>query len=136
MLHGIEKGAKGEAWMSLEKELNDVLSQLGNSDWTVVYSPDKTAEERAEVFQDDKIIIIHDVGREPALETLVHEYVEIQLRDVIRPYLVTVNALVKALEKIYYVEKEIAIKNLVSPILKSIVGEVKKKDEKREEKES
>ncbi len=122
--------------MSLEKELNEVLNQLGLSDWAVVYSPDITADERAEVFIDAKIIIIHDVGREPALETLVHEFVEIQIQDVIRPYLVTVNSLVKSIEKIYYVEKEIAIKNLASPILKSIVREVKKKDEKREEKES
>ena len=122
--------------MSLEKELNDVLSQLGNSDWTVVYSPDNAAEERAEVFTDSKIIIIHDESRELALETLVHEFIEIQIQDVIRPYLVTVNSLVKAIEKIYYSEKEVAIKNLVSPILKSIVGEVNKKEEKGEEKES
>jgi hypothetical protein len=115
--------------MGLEEELNGALRRLGLRDWTVVWSPGGSAEERGAAYPDTKIIVINDREREAALETLVHEYLEVRLKAVIRPQLATINALLRALEKVYYAEKEEAIDGL-TPLLLRVLGEnLDKKDE-------
>ena len=115
--------------MDLERELNEALRRLGLKDWTAVWVPGGSAEERGAAYPDTKIIVVHDRAREDALETLVHEYLEVRMRGVIRPYLATVNALLRALEKLYYAEKEETIDGL-TPLLLRVLGEdLEKKDE-------
>ena len=113
----------------LEEELNEALRRLGLKDWTVAWVSGGSGEERGAAYPDTKIIVVHDRDREDALETLVHEYLEVKMRGVIRPYLATVNALLRALEKLYYAEKEEAIDGL-TPLLLRVLGEdLEKKDE-------
>ena len=112
--------------MSLEKELNEAIKSIGLSGWLVVWSPDESLEEKGRILPDDRIILIHDKTREGAFNTLAHEVLEIQLRGLIRPYHVTVNALLKALEKVYYEEKEVVIKNLTPLTVKMIEEALKK----------
>ncbi len=116
---------------SLEEELKDLLIALGVSDWTVVYSPDEHATPKGEILPEAKVVLIHDTTREEAIDTLIHEYVEIQLDAVIHPYLITINSQMKSLEKIFYARKEIAIKNLVTPIKTSYLREKARIAEKK-----
>ncbi len=105
-----------------EEELNDALRRLGLRDWTVVWSPSSSAEERGTAYPDTRVIVVHDGDRDAAFETLVHEYLEVKMKGVIRPYLTTVNALLKALEKLYYAEKEETIDDL-TPLLLHVLEE-------------
>ena len=115
--------------MGLEEELNDALRRLGLRDWTVVWDPGASEKERGRVYPDTRLIVIYDRDREAALETLVHEFLEVRLRAVNRPQLATINALLRALEKVYYVEKEEAIDGL-TPLLLRVLGEdLAEKDE-------
>jgi len=113
--------------MDLERELNEALRRLGLKDWTAVWVPGGSAEERGAAYPDTRVIVVHDRDREDALETLVHECLEVKMRGVIRPYLATVNALLRALEKLYYAEKEEAIDGL-TPLLLRVLGEDLRKD--------
>ena len=108
--------------------MNEALRRLGLKDWTVVWDPGGSTEERGAAYPDTRLIVVHDRGREDALETLVHEHLEVRLKAVIRPYLATVNALLRALEKLYYAEKEKAIDGL-TPLLLRALGDLEKKDE-------
>lgn len=87
-----------------------------------MWSPGGSAEERGAAYPETKIIIVYDKDRDAALETLVHEYLEVKMKGVIRPYLTTVNALLKALEKLYYAEKEKTIDDL-TPLLLHVLEE-------------
>ena len=128
-----EEGSKsGAPELTIEEELKELIIELGASDYAVVYSPDEKATEKGQLFPDAKVILIHDTTREAAIDTLIHEYVEIQLEDVIRPYLLTINTQMKALEQIFYQGKEIAIKNLVKPIKIAYLREKKRKSENKE----
>ena len=122
-----DKGREGEIRVNLEKELNEAIKSIGLFGWLVVWSPDESLEETGRILPDDKIILIHDKTKEKAVNTLAHEVLEIQMRAMIRPYHVTVNALLKALEKVYYEEKEIVIKNLTPLLVKMIEETLKEK---------
>ena len=115
--------------MGLEEELNGALRRLGLRDWTVVWSPGGSAEERGAAYPDTKIIVVNDREREAALETLVHEYLEVRLKAVIRPQLATINALLRALEKVYYAEKEKTIDDLTPLLLRTLREDLIEKDE-------
>lgn len=84
---------------NLEDELNMALRRLGLRDWTVVWYPSDLEEERGAVYPDYKLIVVHDEVREDAFKTLIHEFLEVRIKGVIRPYMATETALLKALEK-------------------------------------
>lgn len=113
---------------NLEDELNEALKRLGFRNWTVVWHPSGLEEERGAAYPDNKLIVIHDKDREDALETLIHEFLEVRMKGVIRPYMATVNALLKALEKIYYAEKEETIDGLTPLLLCVLKEDFTKKD--------
>ena len=112
----------------VENELNMALKRLGLRDWTVVWKPGGSEDERGVTYPDTRIIVIYDREREAALETLIHEYLEVKMKAVIRPQLATINALLKALEKIYYTEKEETIDGLTPLLLRVLKEDFKKKD--------
>jgi len=113
---------------SLQYELNEALRRLGLRDWTVVWDPGGSKEERGTAYPDTKLIVVYDREREAALETLVHEFLEVRLKAVIRPQLATINALLKALEKIYYAEKEETIDDLTPLLLRVLKEDFTKKE--------
>jgi len=113
---------------NLEDELNEALRHLGLRDWTVVWNPGGSEEERGAAYPDTKLIVIHDKDHEDALETLIHEFLEVRLKAVIRSQMATINALLKALEKIYYAEKEETIDGLTPLLLRVLKEDFTKKD--------
>lgn len=106
----------------VENELNIALKRLGLREWSVVWNPGGSEEERGVAYPDTKLIVVYDRELEAALETLIHEYLEVRMKAVIRPQLATINALLKALEKIYYAEKEETIDDL-TPLLLRVLKE-------------
>jgi len=87
-----------------------------------VWDPEGSTEERGAAYPETRLIVVHDRDRSAALETLIHEYLEVKLKAVIRPQLATINALLRALEKVYYAEKEKAIDD-IAPLLLRVLGE-------------
>lgn len=114
---------------SLQDELCEALRRLGLRDWTVVWNPGGSEEERGSTYPDTKLIVVYDREREAALETLIHEYLEVRMTAVIRPQMATINALLKALEKIYYAEKEKAIDSITPLLLRVLKEDLDKKEE-------
>lgn len=103
---------------NLEDELNEALRHLGLRDWNVVWAPEPSEKARGLIIPEDKIILISDEEPEAAYSTLAHEYLEIRLQAMVESRNATINALIKALQEIYYKEKEKGIDSLVPLVLK------------------
>ncbi|MBA7685754.1 hypothetical protein ES703_94182 [subsurface metagenome] len=103
---------------NLEDELNEALRYLGLKDWNVVWAPEPSEKARGLIIPEDKIILISDEKPEAAYDTLAHEYLEIRLQAMVESRNATINALLKALQEIYYKEKERGIDSLVPLVLK------------------
>lgn len=110
--------------VKVEDELNLALRRLGLRDWTVVWDPEPQGKDRGLILPNDKIILISDEKPEAAYDTLAHEYLEIRLRAMIESRNATINALLKALQEIYY--KERGIDSLVPLVLKMMAEEAEK----------
>lgn len=104
--------------MKTENEMNNALRRIGLKGWSVVWSPDPTEKARGLILPDERVILISDVNEDAAYDTLAHEYLEIRLQAMNKAKNATINALLKALEKIFYEEKEREIDNLVPFVLK------------------
>lgn len=101
----------------VERELNLAIRCLGLSEWSVVWAPDPSGKARGLILPDDKIILISDEEPDAAYDTLAHEYLEIRLQGMVESRNATINALLKALQEIYYREKERGIDSLVPLVL-------------------
>lgn len=99
-----------------------MLRSMGLEGWTAIWNPDPSQKARGKVLPDFKTILIFDENEDDALETLVHESVEIIMKPVFFQYRTMVNQLIEALEKIVYAEKERAIERLTPVILESRRG--------------
>ena len=112
--------------MAVENEMNRALGRLGLTGWSAVWSPEPSEKARGLILPDDKIILISDGNEESAFDTLAHEYLEVRLQAMNKAKNLTINALLKALEKIFYEEKEKAIDSLVPVVLKMMGEKVEK----------
>lgn len=118
---------KLEEKTNVEDRLTIVLNRLGLRDWTVVWDPEQTSDKaQGLVLPKDKIILISDEKLEDACDTLAHEYLEIRLQAMVESRNATINALLKALQEIFYKEKEREIDNLVPLVLKLIKEDLEK----------
>jgi len=118
----------------VENELNMALKRLGLREWSVVWDPEPSEKARGLILPEDKIIMISDEKPEAAYETLAHEYLEIRLQAMVESRNATINALLKALQEIYYKEKERGIDSLVPLVLKRMKEKAEKMgDEGKEE---
>jgi len=104
--------------MAVENEMNRAARRMGLPRWKVVWSPEPAEKTRGLILQDERVILISDADEESAFDTLAHEILEIRLHAMNKAKNATINALLKALEKIYYEEKEREIDNLVPFVLK------------------
>jgi len=111
----------------IEKQMNQTLRNLGLTDWKAVWNPDHTRKNRGECLADMRIIMIYDEEPEAAMETLIHEFLEMKLRHVISPYREVINSLIEAIEKITYQQKESFIEDLI-PLLRSNIQSASERD--------
>jgi hypothetical protein len=72
------------------------------------------------VMPNTKTILICVPTREAAFECLAHEFIELKLKAMVDSQNATINALIKALQQIFYNEKERGIKSLVPAVLELI----------------
>ncbi len=108
----------------IEKELNMALRYLGLRGWTVVWEPEPSEKARGLILPDERIILISDEMPLDAFETLAHEYLELRLQAMNKAKNATINALLKALQEIYYKEKERGIDSLVPPVLERMIEKI------------
>ncbi len=108
----------------IEKELNMALRYLGLRGWTVVWEPEPSEKAQGRIVPEDKIILLSDEMPLDAFETLAHEYVELKLQAMVESRNATINALLKALQEIYYKEKERGIDSLVPPVLERMIEKI------------
>ncbi len=117
-------------YTEIEKELNDALKRLDLKEWRVEYKPEPMREWRGMVMYQEKLILISVKNREAAYRTLAHEIIELKIKAMVDAQNATINALIKALQQIFYREKERGIESLVPAVLELI-----KTSEKNTEKE-
>ena len=88
------------------------LAQLGLSHWTVKWLPDPSSSVHGRAIPETQIIEIYDPTEEAALDTLLHEVIEIKHRHSLRPYRVMVNKLIEGYQELTDTEKDRFIEEL------------------------
>lgn len=104
--------------MEQEARMNDLVKSLDLSGWTVLWEPDPTQHSRGQILPEAKTIIIYDEEPEAAMETLLHEALEIKLRPMLKPYRTLVNALIEWANGQVYEAKEKVIEDILPFLIK------------------
>ena len=102
----------------IESVMNDSINGFGLSEWKVLWVPDPTQHARGQILPEAKTIIIYNEKAEDAMETLLHEFLEIKLRPMLRPYRTLVNALIEWADQQVYAAKEKTINDLLPFLIK------------------
>jgi hypothetical protein len=90
-------------------------------------------EVKGECFPDDMSILIS--GRpEDAMETLIHEIIELKLRPLLGAYMSTINQLMTLVEKLLYSKKERFLQDITPLMVQAIQDKLQKRSGKRGEK--
>ena len=97
----------------LEKRFQGILEGFGLRGWTLVWEPDETQPKRGQILPNVKTIIVYDEEPEAAIETLIHEVLEIKLRPMLKPYRTLVNSLITWADSQVYHEKERVIEDIL-----------------------
>jgi len=105
---GVEK--KGTAVHTIDKyktqcEMQQFLESLGIP-LTVVWAPNPNQNRHGEIDNSSKTILIYATDEAEAWKTLAHEALEYKLQQLTRTYRTIINALIEALEKTAYNQKE------------------------------
>ena len=83
------------------------------------------ARAQGECFPDDMSILIS--GRtEDAMETLIHEIIELKLRPLLGAYMSTINQLMTLVEKLLYSKKERFLRD-ITPFMVTAVQDILEK---------
>jgi hypothetical protein len=88
------------------------LTHLGLGHWEVLWVPRSGSPVKGRAIPEKMLIEIYDIDPTDAMDTLLHEVVEIKLRDSIRPYRVLVNKLIEGYQEITDAEKDKFIESL------------------------
>jgi len=99
--------------MDQEDRMNELIRSLGLSGWSVLWEPDSTQPKRGRIIPETRIILVHDKEPEAAMETLLHEALEIKLRPMLNPYRTLVNSLIEWADSQVYREKEKVIEDIL-----------------------
>ena len=97
---------------SLESRMNALLKRLG-LDYAVLWQPDPDAKHDAMTFPDRKIIEIYVEDSDSAFNALIHEIMELRLKDFVGMHIGIENTLLTLLQQIAYRKKEEAIEEIV-----------------------
>jgi len=108
--------------MTVEAEMNRVLSRIGLSEWTAVWVSDPSSKVDGQVMADHKVIIVFSENSEKARDTFLHEVIEVKLQNLINNHINTMNGLIKIIQELNYTEKERTINELV-PLIRHVFNE-------------
>jgi hypothetical protein len=89
----------------LTKQMQKLLEELGVP-LTVALVPQPQSMKHGEIDQTSKTLFIYDTDPEQAWTTFIHEILEFKLQNYTRVYRAIINALIEALEKTAYAQKE------------------------------
>ncbi len=113
--------------------MNEILHLFGLQEWYALWEPDLNTEVKGECFPDDMSILIS--GRpEDAVETLIHEIIELKLRPLLGAYMSTVNQLMTLIEKLLYIKKERFLRDITPLMVQATQDKLHKEMETRKEK--
>ena len=98
--------------MDLEEKLSGIIKRLDLGEWQVIWEPDST-QPRGQIQLDSRIILIHNEKPEDAIETLLHEALELKLRPMLKPYRTLVNSLIEWADGQVYEAKEKTIEDIL-----------------------
>lgn len=108
--------------------MNEILHLFGLQEWYALWEPDMEEEFKGEVFPDDMSIVIS--GRpEDAVETLIHEILEIKMKSLLGAYMTTINQLMTLVEKLLYRDKERFLRDITPFMVQSIQDKLGKEME-------
>lgn len=104
------------AWMSIEERLKNELKALKRKagitdDLEVIWAPDADSKLSGEVK--GKKIYIYEEDEEKAVNTLIHEFIDLLVSRALEPYISLVNVMIKLLNDIAYRRKEETIETIV-----------------------
>jgi len=117
----------------LEGQMNEILQLFGLQEWYALWEPDIEGEFKGEVFTDDMSILIS--GRpEDAMETLIHEILEIKMKSLLGAYMTTINQLMTLVEKLLYRDKERFLRDITPFMVQAIQNKIRKEMEPGKEK--
>jgi len=97
---------------SLESRMNALLKRLG-LDYAVLWQPDPDAKHDAMTFPEKKIIEIYVEDSDSAFNALIHEIMELRLKDFVGMHIGIENTLLTLLQQIAYRKKEEAIERII-----------------------
>lgn len=95
-----------------EKRAKNILFRLGLGHWQVCWLQDSSCPIRGRAVPDKLMIEIFDLDEEGAWDTLIHEIIEIKMRDTMKPYRILVNKLIEGYQEIADTEKDRFIESL------------------------
>ena len=82
------------------------LVHLGLGHWKIKWLPNPSSSIRGRAIPQTLTIEVFDSTEEAALDTLLHEVIEIKLRQSLRPYRVMINKLIEGYQEISDTEKD------------------------------
>jgi hypothetical protein len=102
--------------MSIEERLKNELKALKRKagitdDLEVIWAPDADRKLSGEVK--GKKIYIYEEDEEKAVNTLIHEFIDLLVSRALEPYISLVNVMIKLLNDIAYKRKEETIETIV-----------------------
>ena len=83
-----------------EVKMKKYLSQLGLSQWVVLWLPNSLCSVRGRTVPEKLMIEIYDLDEDDGWDTFIHEIVEIKLRSALRPYRILVNKLIEGYQEL------------------------------------
>ena len=86
---------------------------------TVIWKPNPNHDKHGEIELSSRTMFLYDVDEQQAWETFQHELLEWKFKQVSKVYQTIVNALIEALEKVVYHNKEQFL-NFIPQVLKTI----------------
>lgn len=90
---------------SAQTKMQNVLTQLGLA-LKVVWTPNGNHEKHGLIEESSRTIFLFDETESEAWTTFTHEVLEWKLRETLRPYRETINALIGVIEAMCYKRKE------------------------------
>lgn len=91
--------------------MNNILRKIHLTDWKIMWEPEENPI-HGKILPNNKLICIYDEAPSTALETFIHEIIEIHTYEIIQPYRKLINTLITYIQELTYQNKEKGISKL------------------------